>query len=84
MTKTGRKFKPKKISINKIKDAVRDADTADMFGNLMGYDDGFGGKYARIGEQTPAFVSRIKRELQTDEGISRYAHDLRKFGYKPR
>lgn len=55
---------------------------ADMFGNLMGYDDSFGSKYARVGEQTPAFVSRIKRELQTTKGVKCYSDDLKKFGYK--
>lgn len=58
--------------------------TADMFGNLMGYDDGFGSKYGSVGESKPSFISRIKRELQTVEGTERYADDLRKFGYKSR
>ena len=58
--------------------------TADMFGNLMGYDDGFGSKYGSVGESKPSFISRIKRELQTVEGTKRYADDLRKFGYKSR
>lgn len=57
--------------------------TADMFGNLMGYDDGFGSKYGAIGESTPTFVARIKRELQTTEGVVRYINDLKKAGYKP-
>jgi plasmid replication initiation protein len=56
--------------------------TADMFGNLMGYDDGFGGKYGAVGEAKLAFISRIKRELQTVEGVRRYALDLQQFGYK--
>ena len=59
------------------------AKTADMFGNLLGYDDRFGGKYARIGESKSAFIVRIKRELQTVEGVVRYAEELKKAGYKP-
>lgn len=57
--------------------------TADMFGNLMGYDDAFGSKYGSVGESKIAFISRIKRELQTVEGANRYASDLQNFGYKP-
>lgn len=56
--------------------------TADMFGNLMGYDDGFGSKYGSVGESKLAFISRIKRELQTVEGVRRYTRDLQQFGYK--
>lgn len=57
------------------------AKTADMFGNLMGYDDNFGSRYAAVGESKAAFVSRIKRELKTVEGANRYAKDLLKFGF---
>lgn len=55
--------------------------TADMFGNILGYDSSFGGKYAQQGESMPSFVARIKRELQTVEGVVRYAEDLRQAGY---
>ena len=59
------------------------AKTADMFGNILGYDSSFGGKYARQGESMPSFVARIKSELQTLEGVVRYADELKKAGYKP-
>lgn len=59
------------------------AKTADMFGNLLSYDSVFGGKYARQGEAMPSFVARIKSELQTVEGVVRYANELKKAGYKP-
>ncbi|MGP5187898.1 hypothetical protein ACTXJZ_14315, partial [Psychrobacter alimentarius] len=55
--------------------------TADMFGNILGYDSSFGGKYAQQGESMPSFVARIKRELQTVEGVVRYAEDLKQAGY---
>lgn len=55
--------------------------TADMFGNILGYDSSFGGKYAQQGESMPSFVARIKRELQTVKGVVRYAEDLRNAGY---
>lgn len=58
------------------------AKTADMFGNLLGYNSAFGGSYARQGEAMSAFVTRIKSELQTVEGVVRYADDLKKAGYK--
>lgn len=57
------------------------AKTADMFGNLLGHDDGFGGKYARSGESRQSFVARIKRELQTEAGVQRYISELKKTGY---
>lgn len=56
--------------------------TADMFGNLLGYDDGFGSKYGQSGESRQSFVARIKRELQTAEGVQRYIDELKKVGYK--
>ena len=58
------------------------AKTADMFGNLLGYDDGFGSKYGQSGESRQSFVARIKRELQTAEGVQRYIDELKKAGYK--
>lgn len=53
-----------------------------MFGNLLGYDDGFGSKYGQSGESRQSFVARIKRELQTAEGVQRYIDELKKVGYK--
>ena len=91
------KLKKKKVFIDPFRDVdtvdmftgITDSEqkpltpkAADMFGNLMGYDDSFGGKYARVGEQTSTFVSRIKRELQTVEGVRRYSYYLQQFGYK--
>lgn len=57
------------------------ANTADMFGNILGYDTSFGGKYAQQGESMASFVARIKRELQTSKGVNRYFNDLKEAGY---
>lgn len=50
---------------------------------MLGYDNVFGGKYARQGKSMPSFVASIKSELQTVEGNVRYADELKKAGYKP-
>lgn len=50
---------------------------------MLGYDNVFGGKYARQGKSMPSFVASIKSELQTVEGNVRYADELKKkAGYK--
>ena len=45
-----------------------------MFGNLMSYDDSFVGKYESVGESQPAFISRIKEELQDGKGGKSLCH----------
>lgn len=85
-------FSEKKIPKSK-KEKIKDTQTADLFHCLtekqidlfslkLANDSEFGGKYARIGEEMPAFVNRIKQELHDIEKQQVYLPYLIKCGLK--
>jgi hypothetical protein len=80
------KTKPKK-------EQTKDQHTADLFHSLtdkqidlfsskLANDAEFGSKYAKIGEEMPAFTNRIKQELKDPEKQQFYLRYLKKLGLK--
>ena len=83
--------KPVKTKVKKEK--TKDQNTADLFhgltdkqietfGTLLAEDGIFGSTHAKIGELTPAFTRRIKKELQDIEKQKEYLPYLIKLGLK--
>ena len=59
------------------------ASQANIFAKKLANDSSFGGKYARVGETTESFISRLNEELQRDLlKITEYLPYLKKFGFK--
>ena len=87
-------FAEKKLAKTKTKkEKVKDLQTTDVFHGLsekqitlfseqLGHDSGFGSKYAKTGELMPAFVNRIRLELQDVEKQKLYFPYLIKWGLK--
>ena len=56
---------------------------ADMFAKKLANDSGFGSKFARVGESSQEFTTRLSNELQRDlEKVNDYMPFLKKQGYK--
>ena len=87
-------FSEKKTEKTKTKkEKAKDKNTADIFHGLtekqidlfsskLGNDPAFGSKYAKIGEEMPVFLQRIKQELQDIEKQQFYLPYLIKLGLK--
>ena len=59
------------------------ASQANIFAKKLANDSSFGGKYARVGETTESFISRLNEELQRDLlKITEYLPYLKKIGFK--
>lgn len=59
------------------------ANQANTFAKKLANDGNFGGKYARIGETTESFVTRLNDELQRDlVKVNEYMPYLKKLGFK--
>ena len=87
-------FSEKKLPKTKSKkEKVKDLQTTDIFHGLtekqialfseqLAHDAGFGSKYAKTGELMPAFINRIRLELQDIEKQKLYLPYLVKLGFK--